>query len=199
MPTLGIIGTAGRKGKDFDDFAHLTAEMFRQMCNIAIDLCLELRIDGLVSGGAAWADHVAVDLSLNMVVDPGQTTLMLPEVYVGRKYKDSGYGSTGGTANYYHRRFSQKMGYDTLAQIGQCHAVLEYKSGANFFSRNTDIAKSCDYLLAFTFGRGPYLTPVAHDATVSAADAGLKDGGTADTWKKALCPKWHVNLREDNP
>ena len=71
----------------------------------------------LVSGGAAWADHVAVTLALDGTVDPAALTLHLPAAFEdGRFDADT---RDGGTANHYHRLFYARSGIDGLAEIAE--------------------------------------------------------------------------------
>jgi hypothetical protein len=134
----------------------------------------------LVSGGAAWADHVAVRLFLDGKAS--SLTLHLPCPFVDGKYLDTGSNdwrtNPGQSANYYHQKFSQAMGCDTLADIQTAISKgANVVVGAGFHQRNSQIAKS-DVLLAFTWAVGD--TP--------------SDGGTLDTWNKCKAPKLHVQL-----
>ena len=122
---------------------------------------LIINIDHLVSGGAAWADHIAVELYLKGLAP--NLTLYLPCSFENGKYKDTGVfdfkTNPGGTLNYYHSLFSKKIGRNSLDDISraiQKGAKIEIKEG--FFARNSSVAKS-DCLLAFTFGDGPDVKP----------------------------------------
>ncbi len=70
---------------------------------------------------------------------------------------------------------SEARGASSLIEIqAAIERGAEVKSGAGGFKeRNTDIANQADAMLAFTFGTG----------------AELKDGGTADTWRKFLAKR----------
>jgi len=128
----------------------------------------------LVSGGAAWADHVAVSLFL-MYQPKVELQLYLPCEWDGeaRTFVDDGTRNwrtnPGGTANSYHRRFSDRMGKETLHGIDSAFNLGATKQVIpGFKARNAGPASS-DYLLAFTWGEGDV----------------PKDGGTKDTWDKA--------------
>lgn len=54
-----------------------------------------------------------------------------------------------------------------------------------FKRRNTYVASASDYLLAFTFGTHSGLYTPGQAGYAHHVQAGLKDGGTADTWDKA--------------
>jgi hypothetical protein len=205
MRTLAIIGTAGRK----EDKTRLTLDHYERMVPGILLLINHLKLDHkdlhLVSGGAAWADHVAVTFKILMGIPSEQLTLYLPAT-LG---KDGYYGSTeraqktADTANYYHREFSRVIQRDTLGEL-----LAERSRGCNlidgngsFHARNADVAKSTGtdgLLVAFTFGddlsdQRPW-TGLEFPADTTAEQAGLKDGGTAHTFNLAKCSKWHFRL-----
>lgn len=173
---IAVIGTAGRDRKQPMNHQH-----WDYMCNI---LGNELKpSDHLVSGGAAWADHVAVWAYMEGLCD--QLTLHLPAPFNGRQYLGE-YGTSGAAANYYHRLFSQTLGINSRHQLHQvleqCHSTtqpvrLGYQAMAD---RNRLVAEQCDHLLAFTFGPGD--VPA--------------DGGTLIAWNMAepSVHKAHVSL-----
>ncbi len=171
--TLGIIGTAGRG----DDGVKLKENpaYWRMMKVIAQTVATMLQPDRLVSGGAAFSDHLAVQLYLEGFAP--NLTLHLPADWLGHGFKEvKGSGNAsydpGRTSNYYHGLFSRDIGADTLAEIQQAiEKGATVKTGAGGFkARNTDIANEASTMLAFTFGQG----------------AALKPGGTQDTMTKFL-------------
>lgn len=168
--TLSIIGTAGRK----DDESRLSRKHFEAMCVVAEGLIgdfakINYPITTLVSGGAAWADHVAVKLYLDGKVP--HLRLFLPAAFEGGSYHDNGkvgFDNPGGTANYYHHKFQRNTNINSLTQL-----MIAKSKGAElipvekgFYARNALVAKS-DFLLAMTFGK----------------ENEVKDGGTAHTVK----------------
>ena len=173
--TLAIVGTAGRK----DDAAKLSRHHFEAMCVVAEGLLNQLEenkypISHLVSGGAAWADHVAVRLFLDKKVP--NLRLFLPAAWEDGRYKDNGitadpFKNPGGTANYYHRKFQVATHINSLSEIHSAKAegaeLIPVEKG--FYARNALVAKS-DCILAITYGNGNE----------------VKDGGTADTVGKYL-------------
>lgn len=167
--TLGIIGTAGR-GPDGDAF-RANPRLWRSMQAVAQIVVTVLKPDRLVSGGAAMADHLAVQLYLDGSVP--DLTLHLPAEWTGHGFKEtSSRFDPGRTSNWYHSLFQRDMGVDSLAEIQRAiekGATIQTGAGG-FKERNTDIAREADAMLAFTFGQG----------------AVPKDGGTADTWAKYL-------------
>jgi len=172
--TFAIVGTAGRK----DDATKLSKQHFEAMCIVAsglIDQCNESNytITHLVSGGAAWADHVAVKLFSDKKVP--HLRLFLPAEWDNGSYKDLGitdpFKNPGGTANYYHKRFQNSTHIHSLSQIQSALSegaeLIPVAKG--FYARNALVAKS-DFLLAMTFGN-------EHE---------VKEGGTADTVRRYL-------------
>jgi hypothetical protein len=167
--TLGIIGTAGRK----DDGSKLTREVFKAMGLVGKEVLDKTKATALVSGGAAYADHVAVRLFLRGYVK--KLTLHLPCKWDKKQIclKDTGefnyQTNPGGTANYYHRKFSQVVGINSLEDISKAIEMgAKVVVTEGFKERNTKVAEESDIILAMTFGNGAY----------------IKDGGTADTVRK---------------
>jgi hypothetical protein len=119
--TFSIVGTAGRK----DDANKLSKKHFEAMCITAeglIDQCNEsgYPISHLVSGGAAWADHVAVKLFLNKKVP--HLRLYLPCLFESGSFINgpdpvNAKFNTAGTLNYYHQVFQRVTGVNSLSQI----------------------------------------------------------------------------------
>ena len=146
-------------------------------------------LNTLISGGAAWADHVAV--SMFILGNSDGLILELPcELTDTGRFVDTGVRdfkkNPGGTANYYHELFSKKVGFDSFDHLKRTKEYAECTTsvGNGFFERNSKIAESADYCIALTFGNG----------------AELKDGGTADTMKKFLKKgsgkSFHVDLND---
>lgn len=168
--SLGIIGTAGRK----EDGKKLGRKHFEAMCIVAGGLIDELSennypITHLVSGGAAWADHVSVKLFLDKKVP--NLRLFLPCEWDNGSFKDNGiakdpHKNPGGTANYYHKLFQNATHINSLTeiQIAKAEGAELIPVSKGFYARNALVAKS-DFILAMTFG---------HEHEV-------KDGGTAHT------------------
>lgn len=181
MIKLAIIGTSGRFN---DDFNKLNANHFEWMANNV--MCYITEVIGadpsgviLVSGGSAWADHVAVQLYLNSNYKFAGLELYLPSKF-DQKYTHYVNTHEGRLLNSLHTKCKEKTGIDVLMELKK---VL-YRPGVKcvvqrgFHSRNTLIAKNCDHLIAFTFRESD---PV--------------DGGTGDTWKKVKHNnKIHFNL-----
>jgi hypothetical protein len=177
--TLSICGSAGRR----DDAAKMSKQHFEAACIVATGLMEQLKecnfpITTLVSGGAAFIDHVAVKLFLQKKVP--NLRLFLPAKWEMGKYADTGerdpHKNPGGTANYYHKKFLNATGIHSLSDIqvaksNGAELIDENKNGKplGFYPRNALVAKS-DFILAITFGKGKE----------------VKDGGTADTVKRYL-------------
>jgi hypothetical protein len=152
-----------------------------------------------VSGGAAWADHLAVRAFLDGHVE--SLILFLPARFERGRFvpDDSVRFNPGRTCNGYHEAFSRCLGVDTLGEIEQARtrgATLTVEPG--FHQRNMLVAAAASHVLALTFGnmRPPAdLLPDSPGFT-KAALAGLKDGGTAHTWDNGwkCVAKRHVSL-----
>lgn len=180
MTKIAIIGTAGRDK---------TKPMTRALWEWMIQHAKEHVPSGahVVSGGAAWADHLAVELFLRSHAN--EITLYLPAPFRVGKFAGP-YRSAASAANYYHELFSKAAGFDSLADIeclvqsgsNNVHGGFEPEAegyGA-MFARNLKVARDAeDGVLAYTFGTG----------NIPA------DGGTKDTWDKCRCStKMHVTL-----
>ena len=134
------------------------------------------------SGGAAWADHLAVFLFLYGHAD--RITLHLPAPMNDREFIGQ-YGTAGGTANYYHRLFSKTLDRDTLADVIECtradNCEGTYEPAgpgmSALFARNQKIAQ-CGSMIAYTWGEG----------------AIPANGGTRHTWDHCRGTKVHVPL-----
>lgn len=189
-PRLGIIGTAGRQS----DGALLNRESYAHMVAIAEQVARTHGVRALVSGGAAWADHVAVGLVALGTFEPRALTLHLP---AGLR-PDGTFEETrnGGASNHYHRLFRRSAAVrsaEELAAVAAKGATITVSDG--FFARNARVADDADILLAFTFGEGPAWEGIHHAAHIDARAAGLKDGGTAHTWTRCRAGlKIHVRL-----
>lgn len=178
---LAVIGTAGR-----DRSKVMDAALWKVMCD---DLRSRLRpSDVLVSGGAAWADHLAVHGFLSGWCAGLKLFLPAPLVQVqgAWQFEEVGSKSSGSAANWYHHRFSAAVGVDTLGQLvtamarGAVAEAEPARAGfSGMFARNKKVAANGSSVLAYTF----------NDGNVPA------DGGTLDTWKQVSSPdRVHVDL-----
>jgi hypothetical protein len=167
MTCLGIIGTAGRR----EDAAKLTPIVLARMGAVAQTAAITLGATKLVSGGAAYADHLAIHLFLRgQVMD---LLLHLPVAFAYGCYDEG--CSSGRACNHYHRQFREQTGHDSLQDITDALKrgagfTIEHgptKGYSSMFARNAKVAASADILLAFTFGESGF--------------PALKDGGTSHT------------------
>jgi len=141
--------------------------------------------DTLISGGAAWADHLAVHAYLAGWCK--SLHLQLPAPMNADRFLGP-FKSAGSAANYYHELFSKAIGENTCAQIRAAvdrGATFECEPEAPgvraMFVRNAKVASACTGLIAYTFGEGD--VPA--------------DGGTKDTWDKVKTGfRMHLNLRD---
>lgn len=189
---LAIIGTAGR-GEDSSRMSHNLYVAMIQKVHQVIDRLEQngCNVTTLVSGGAAWADHIAV--SLFRISTRKSLELHLPcnWNFMKCEYDDTGVRdfrtNPGGTLNFYHR----KMPFDSLKEIDEVmpdptdpskpkQVLVSY--GGGFHQRNTRVS-TADAVVALTFGNGRQ----------------VKDGGTADTMRKFIARRgndlaFHVDL-----
>jgi hypothetical protein len=179
---LAIIGTAGR----LEDGKKLNLAKWNDMKRLVAAFVKDHDVKHVVSGGAAFSDHLSVGLYLAGLID--HLDLMLPCEFDMKEVRffDTGeynaWNNPGGTSNFYHQHFSAKILRDSLGEIAK--AITKGAAvtvGHGFKDRNTIVAKA-DMMIAFTFGDGPQ----------------VKDGGTADTCRKYLTlggkSLYHVDL-----
>lgn len=217
---VAVIGTAGRQ----DDAAKINASLYAAMEADLAERIARIRATYpqrricLVSGGAAVADHLAVRAHLAGLSD--SLTLHLPAPFEPQDQGDDavktfrenrGRQDAGRTANHYHRQFGISVFDDwtqpfaeiaraIAPQAGDRHAPAHVVVTPGFKQRNSKVAEEADLLIAYTFGsrRPPVEDGISSgsEAFADPAAAGLKDGGTADTYAKAWkCEaKWHVSL-----
>lgn len=176
---LAIIGTAGR-----DAAKPFTVDLWNAMCAHAAEHVKTHGIEHLVSGGAAWADHLAVHLFLNGLVKSLRLHLPAP---ITRDRFAGPYRSAGSAATYYHERFSAVIGRPSIAEIVRCATLPSYSDSVQqpamgyhaMFARNKLVAADSAAMLAYTWG----------------LDSQPDDGGTRNTWDQCQAhEKWHVSL-----
>lgn len=134
---LAIIGTAGRR----EDRPKLTLHHWKRMCDAAKAVIDVENVTSLVSGGAAWADHVAVEISVEYRM---QGTIWLPADPVDLSI-----------TKHHHRNFSRVRGLDTWEEV-ENSGLDTYRYGS-FKHRNAKVAAEADLFLAMTFGEGPHI------------------------------------------
>jgi hypothetical protein len=188
---VAIIGSAGRG----DDFRKMNRDVFSDMkkfarrfiVRLAEANCASLDKIILVSGGSAWADHVAVHLFLESLTSETSfrgLELYLPcTVSIADGQLRFASTSAGTRLSELHRQFSVAvgMGLDSRMDLlcaKHVGAVLDCSS-RSFQSRNSKVA-NVDALLAFTW---------------NSTDGTPTKGGTGDTWTKCKSGvKYHVPL-----
>lgn len=153
----------------------------------------------LVSGGAAWSDHVAVSLwrKREALAETGLFIMGL-SLHLPAPLVEDGYAPTpaGKRSNTLHLKFSRMINHKHGRRGSLLDLVYAASSGADvstprnpdspareaFFRRNDLVAATSDWLLAFTWGEDD--EPV--------------DGGTQYTWRRAAHladRRVHVPLR----
>lgn len=134
--TLSIIGTAGRA----EDGPKLTKDHWTRMIDAALTVIEREKPTALVSGGAAWADHVAVHIHQAIGIP---TSIIIP------KNPDDIQ-----TTLAYHERFSMKINGNVNGTWTEV-LDLQPKMFGRFKQRNSVVADAADLYLAMTFGNGP--------------------------------------------
>lgn len=207
---VAIIGTAGRN----EDADKMSEQLFERMvAHAALTLRNKWHLPNervvLVSGGSAWADHVAVRLFLREVTTAGGQPyaglhLYLPcklvetavkpaaaaaassaaDAVQSVRFEDTGsWSSPGRTLNELHSEFARKLGVpSTLSDLQQAQSLRAKLSSdaRGFFARNKQVAASCQRMIAFTWG---------------SAMSDHKKGGTKHTWDLAKhAQRLHVPL-----
>lgn len=128
----------------------------------------------LVSGGAAWSDHVAVVLYLEGRAQDLTLFVPAPFVGLGLGFRDTGNwdwrSNPGKTSNYYHKSFSKTTNRDSFRELesARLRGANFDSSRSGFHQRNTEIARNSDVMIAFSWSDSEQ----------------PEDGGTADTWSK---------------
>lgn len=184
---VSIVGTAGRDGSEA---AALTRTIYEAMTTRARAIIRdefklpEERVT-LVSGGAAWADHVAVQIWLNAMDHYAGLIVYLPCQFTNGRACDNGKRGSmvnpGPRMNQLHEQFGRVIQHNTLADLSTVAALgaTMDTSSNGFHARNSLVARS-DYLIAFTWGDD---------------EKAPKEGGTLDTWNKCNGRKVHIPLR----
>jgi hypothetical protein len=195
--TLALAGSAGRQADTSKVSSSLYDLMFEETCR-TIE---KWNIEHLVSGGAAFADHLAVRAFLEDKTR--RLTLYLPARFVGRSYQHNPrfQSNPGKTSNDLHTMFSKTCGIDSLGELAEAirrGAIVHVHEG--FQTRNIHVAHAASHMLAFTFGSATNreLTP-DDPGFQNPAVAGLKiTKGTAHCWSEAWkCKlKSHIDLNE---
>lgn len=179
---IGIIGTAARSNKQKFNKAiwdKMCQQYLREVEALALQSDQEIH---LISGGAAWSDHVAVWAYLNGHCD--NLTLYLPSLFdidKNRFYQERSYErSAANVMNYHHKNFSQTIGENSLEQIrlamdkgAKCFQEGYRVSLSGLFVRNDKIAQnSKDVMFAYSQDK--------EDEPSSS--------GTLYTWNKSIAP-----------
>lgn len=168
MIKLGIVGTSGRNPLDKKKLVKEHMEYMAENVYCYIEHVIKTKPNNiiLVSGGSAWADHIAVQLYLT-----GEFAGL--ELYLPSRFdpKQKKYINTheGRTLNQLHAECKEKTGIDVFEDLTRAVTKKATKIviQRGFLPRNTLIAKNSDHLITFTFSPND---PV--------------EGGTFDTWKK---------------
>lgn len=175
MSRLAIIGTSGRHNSELQVLTTKHMEFMMEKTYEYIETVMNTTPENiiLVSGGSAWADHIAIQLYLTKKF--AGLELYLPSEFDPKKkrFKNT---HEGRRLNFLHEQCQDKTGMPILNEITRVVSSAKASSNSRvkiiikrgFIQRNTLISKNNDHLVAFTF---------------SSSDE-PNGGGTADTWLK---------------
>ena len=175
MVKIAVIGTAGRQG------VKLTLDDYNKMYERLKEYLLQFNKNEieLISGGAAWSDHLAVRAYLDRKVT--KLTLYLPCEWDCEKNRYYEVINDGKMSNIYHENFRKETGIDAPDQITQAilsGATID-ESSMGCLNRNNKVANDCDKMIAFTMSDTN--TP--------------PKGGTQYTWNRAkTTDKLHISI-----
>jgi hypothetical protein len=194
-----LIGTAGRK----DDAPLMSKELFYKALDAVKELAKEYNIMSWTSGGAAWMDHLMIELILNaertevetadgvkFMYTPNAAHIHLPcridsKTLFNARYPDGKYwyckAWEARTANYYHEIFSKQV-YGNPKRSRQM--ILEAVAlGLDDYSGRI---VTCSSGGGFS-GRNGEIANDADDGVIALtfSETGApKDGGTMNTWRE---------------
>lgn len=171
---VAIIGSAGRRTDGAKLNWNTYIKMYLCVRNKYIRLFRKNQKITAVSGGAAWADHIAISLYLANEVDELELHFPCRFDMENCRFHDEGdfkikRQSSGNVANYYHKLFSNKIKGNTLFGIKK--AIIKgatFTVSQGFRNRNKKVATS-NYMIALTFSEGNR----------------PNGGGTAHTWNSS--------------
>ena len=152
MVKIAVIGSAGRQK------VKLTFDQYNKMYNWLkkyLSLYKKDEIE-LISGGAAWSDHLSVRAYLDGFV--GKLSLYLPCKWDFEKDQYMEKNNEGIMSNLYHKNFYKETGIKSCEELTLCMlsgATIDDASNG-YFERNRKVAKECDKLIAFTMSSSEY-------------------------------------------
>lgn len=182
MIKIAIIGSAGRK----EDKALVTPAIWKKMVNDVykqIKIAEEGQLVHLISGGAAFADHLAVEVWENPdKCYVQELTLYFPSQWDSARTQFVG-NKDAQTANYYHELFSSaiyghKFGSREMINQAIIDGAKAIPVMEGFKARNLLVGQA-DVLITYTDSRGPLPKP----------------GGTYHTWMNSKAIKIHRDIR----
>lgn len=184
---VAVVGSSGRRGEckslTEHDFQAAQRSLYEQIIYM---WKLEPHRVVLVSGGSSWADGVAV---AEFVDNPGRYRNI--EIYTPCSFVNGAFDTNthcGALLNDLHSKSITNIGRNTLRDIDDAVALggSTNEVHGGFMARNDAIARTSDYLVAFTTKPG------------SEPDRG--SSGTYYTWKGcAGRPRAHLILGGGNP
>ncbi len=181
---ISIVGTSGRG----NIINNLTKDLFNKMViytdnhisNYLKENNLDWKNVELISGGAAWSDHIAVKIYKNHLTSSLNIYIPCKWNNDKKQYEDNGKDwriNPGKSSNNYHNKFSKKMEYNTLKELDELKSCFN-DDYFGFHKRDSIVAK-CDIMIAFTFSNS----------------SEPESGGTKFTWSKCKTSlKYHISI-----
>ena len=181
-----IIGSAGHH---VEDKKYLDSQLYTKVVNQVDQKIQPWKNIHLISGGAAFVDHVAISLFLKHVTEGAKLTLFLPCEFDCQQNQFAEC-HPGPIATKEHRDFEKRTGIESLVEItkaiklgAKVRVVSDLKiDPKGWHARNMKIAASVsldDSLFAFTWYAGSEPKP---------------DSGTRRTWDMTKCSKQYFSL-----
>lgn len=180
-----VIGTAGRR----EDGDKMSRGLFEAMYERALSEVNDIPRDRLTirSGGAPWADFIAVELWRRRQCHALELELPCGWDWENHRFQEfpTKVRDPGKTLNWYYKAFSLKMGQDmslvfeeVLRASFDASKGVEARVYPGFHARNMAVGR-VDRVIAFTWGEG--VVP--------------KDGGTKHCWDHSRAEdKRHIPL-----
>lgn len=171
-----MLAVSGSTGKN-EDGDHISPLMYDNAYDILIDTMNEAKDFELISGGCAFADHLAVRAFNEGIAT--KLILSLPAEF-SNKYENSKFGKI---ANHHHDHFNKICNLNSFEEISQAiNNGAEVYFCKDFFDRNNVIIDNSNKLIVFTFDQ----KTIIDDYYISTnRNANIPPPSVRDAWNKA--------------
>jgi hypothetical protein len=180
---ITIIGDSGRFNSEKMDRS-LYDKMYTKVDRIMEEYYTEGASLHLVSGGLAWAEHIAVQMFLEGMVD--SLTLYFPVAWNDGIFFSRGPNKPGKLINAYHKKFGKVLGRNTHKDIAEAISI-----GAKVISPSGKLTGPSNR----TYLRNNYLADVDTLITMTWEDGRYPvHGSVGYTWRNSKAKKIHIPL-----